>query len=106
MNHILKTVVLSGALVLCTMLFGCGSLSPSSDPGTEGQTSSALSTQSGSVCDMFCQSQGGAFYRMTSATSETACTQQLGDWFTADQGYPGPPPGCCCKCTLASGNCL
>ena len=28
MNHIVKTVVLSGALALCAMLFGCSNLSP------------------------------------------------------------------------------
>jgi hypothetical protein len=105
MNHILKSVVLSGVLALYAMLSGCTS-SPPSNPSTEEQTSSALSARSGSVCDMFCQSQGGSFYRMTFASSETACSQSGGEWFTADQGYSGPPPGCCCKCVLVNGNCL
>ena len=102
MNHIVKTVVLSGALALCAMLFGCGNLSRPGDPEPVGQTSSAVN----STCDAFCQNDGGSFYRGTSATSQSACTQQGGDWFTANEGYTGPPPGCCCKCTLLSGNCL
>lgn len=102
MNHILKTALLSGALTLCAAMFGCGNFSPPSDPGTEGEISSEIE----SACDSFCQNQGGSFYRATSATSESACTLQSGQWFTAADGYTGSQPGCCCKCTLLSGNCL
>jgi hypothetical protein len=101
-NHILKTALLSGALMLCATLFGCGDVSPPTAPETEGEISSAIE----SACDSFCQNQGGSFYRATSATSESVCTQQSGQWFTADDGYTGSQPGCCCKCALLSGNCL
>ena len=105
MNHILKMVVLSSALALCAVLLGC-SVSSSHDPGAEAATSSAVSGAfSGNVCDQFCQSQGGPNYLIAFATSETACNQKGGDWYTADQGYPGPPPGCCCKC-VRPGFCL
>jgi hypothetical protein len=105
MNHILKTVMLSGCLALCAILVGC-SLSPAGEPAAQVEATSAITTARGNVCDTFCQSQGGPFFLMTFASSETACNQKGGEWFTADQGYPGPPPGCCCKCALASGNCL
>jgi hypothetical protein len=102
-SHTLKTVMLSGALALCAMLFGCGNLSPSGDPEAVGATSSAAIVN---VCDAFCQGQGGSLYHLIFATSETACTQKAGDWYTSDQGYTGPPPGCCCKCALQREACL
>ena len=105
MNHVLKTVVLSGALALCAMLSGCGNLSPSTAPPTEGTGTAAVTATSGNVCDQFCQSQGGAHYLIDFATSETQCNQKGGDWYTADQDYLGPPPGCCCKCA-SPGFCL
>jgi hypothetical protein len=91
-------MVLSGGLALCAMLFGCGTVSPPGDPATERERSSAINANSGNVCDQFCQSQGGPYYLFTFATSEAQCNQKGGDWFTADQGYEGPPPGCCCEC--------
>lgn len=99
MNHILKTALLSAALTLCATMFGCGGFSPPGDPATEAEMSSAIE----SACDSFCQGQGGSFYRATSATSQSACT---GQWYTAADGYTGSQPGCCCRCTLSSGNCL
>ena len=107
MNHVLKTVVLSGAAAMFAMMFGCANLSPSGDPGAEQAASSELSASplSGNVCDQFCQSQGGPHYLVAFASSEAACNQKGGDWYTEDQGYPGPPPGCCCKCA-APGFCL
>jgi hypothetical protein len=100
-----KTAVLSGALALCTTLFACTSSSaPSAEPAQAG-SSAAITPASGNVCDQFCQSQGGPHYLILFATSETQCNQRGGDWYTADQGYEGPPPGCCCKCT-APGFCL
>jgi hypothetical protein len=104
-NHILKTVVLSGALALSAMLFGCSNVSPSGAAPAEGETAAAVTAVSGNVCDQFCQSQGGPHYLILFATSETQCNQKGGDWYTADQGYGGPPPGCCCKCT-SPGFCL
>jgi hypothetical protein len=96
-NHMFKAVVLSGALALCAMVSGW---TPS-----EAETSAAVTAASGNVCDQFCQSQGGPHYLLDFATSETQCNQKGGDWYTADQGYPGPPPGCCCKCA-SPGCCL
>lgn len=94
-----KTAVLPGALALCTTLFACASRAPSGQPAPA-DTSAAITATSGNVCDPFCQSQGGPFYlRLSFGTDEASCTQRGGDWYTADQGYPGPPPGCCCKCT-------
>lgn len=99
MKNLFKTAVLSGALALCTTLFACASSAPSEEPA-QADTPAAITATSGQVCDQFCQSQGGPFYLMLSlGTSETSCHQRGGDWYTADQGYPGPPPGCCCKCT-------
>jgi hypothetical protein len=86
-------------------LFACTSSPP---PGASAQadTSAAITPTSGNVCDQFCQSQGGRFYLILSfGTDETSCNQRGGDWYTADQGYPGPPPGCCCHCTVP-GFCL
>lgn len=106
MNPIFKTAVLSGALALCTTLFGCATSAPSGEPA-QADTSAAITATSGNVCDQFCQSQGGPNYLMLSlGTTETSCLQRGGDWFTADQGYTGPPPGCCCKCALLIGECL
>jgi hypothetical protein len=104
MNHMLKTMVLSGALTLCATLFGCATASPADDPA-RAEASSSITTASGNECDAFCQSQGGPNYLFTFATSESACNQKGGDWYTADQGYTGPPPGCCCKC-FSIGFCL
>lgn len=104
MNHMFKTAVLSGALALCTTLFACTSSAPSAEPAQAG-TSAAITVTSGNVCDQFCQSQGGPHYLILFATSETQCNQRGGDWYTADQGYEGPPPGCCCHCT-SPGFCL
>lgn len=97
MNHIVKTAVLSGALALCATLFGCTGSAPSGDPA-KAERPAAITAASGNVCDQFCQSQGGPHYLIDFATSEAQCTQKGGDWFTADQDYEGPPPGCCCKC--------
>ena len=106
MNPILKTAVLSSALALCMTLFGCATSASSGDPA-QADTAAAITPTSGSVCDQFCQSQGGQFYLSFPAFSQTACNQKGGDWFTADDGYPGPPPGCCCKCgLLTGGGCL
>lgn len=104
MNHMFKTAVLSGALALCTTLFACTSSAPSAEPAQAG-TSAAIIVTSGNVCDQFCQSQGGPNYLLLFATSETQCNQRGGDWYTADQGYEGPPPGCCCHCA-SPGFCL
>ncbi len=105
MNHILKTAVLAGAFALCSTLFGCATSAPSGDP-VQVDTSAAITANSGAVCDDFCHTQGGQFFDQTFATSEAQCDQKGGEWFTADQGYPGPPPGCCCKCALEIGDCL
>lgn len=98
MNHFLKTVVVSSALALCATLSACTTSAPSGQPA-QADTSAAITPISGNVCDQFCQSQGGPHYLILFATSETQCNQRGGDWYTADQGYEGPPPGCCCKCT-------
>jgi hypothetical protein len=94
-NHILKTMVLSCAVMLFAMLPGCGDLSETGDVTDENEVSSA----SGSSCDSFCRNEGGPFYLSTFASSEAACSQRGGQWYTSDQGYEGPPPGCCCRCT-------
>lgn len=105
MNHLFKTAVLSGVLALCTALFACTSSPPSGEPA-QADSSAAITRASGNVCDQFCQSQGGPHYLILSfGTTEASCTQRGGDWYTADQGYTGPPPGCCCKCA-APGFCL
>ncbi|TMQ02785.1 MAG: hypothetical protein E6J90_20880 [Deltaproteobacteria bacterium] len=87
------------------MLAGCGTASPPDDPAAEAKASSAIVTTSASECDAFCRGQGGPYYLYTFATSETACSQKGGQWFTADQGYFGSDPGCCCKC-VEPGECL
>jgi hypothetical protein len=97
-THSFKIAVLSGALALCTTLFACTSSPPPGEPA-QADTSAAITPTSGNVCDQFCQSQGGPHYLILFATSETQCNQRGGDWYTADQGYTGPPPGCCCHCT-------
>ena len=94
MNHILKAVILSGALALCAMLFGFSNPSTSGAPGAEAKTAPAVG---GVACSTFCRSEGGPFYLNLGATSELACTQQGGDWFASS--------GCCCKCTRP-GSCL
>ena len=94
MNHMLKTGVLSGVLVLCVTLFGCA-VSPSSAPSDETETSSAVN---GATCAAFCRSEGGPFYVSEFAASEAACTQKGGDWFS-------DPGGCCCECARP-GSCL
>jgi hypothetical protein len=98
-NQILKPIVLSSAFAVCVMLFGCSNLARPGDAPAESEAATAVTGHSGNVCDQFCQSQGGPFYLLSFASSETQCSQKGGDWYTADQGYPGPPPGCCCKCT-------
>jgi hypothetical protein len=97
-NHLFKTAVLSGALALSTALFACTGSAPSSAPA-QADSSAAITPASGNVCDQFCQSQGGPHYLILFATSEAQCNQRGGDWYTADQDYEGPPPGCCCHCT-------
>ena len=93
MNHILKAVVLSSAL-LFAIVFSFSSLSGSGTPAAEAKASPAVN---GVACSTFCRSEGGPFYLNLGATSQVACTQQNGDWFDSS--------GCCCKCTRP-GSCL
>jgi hypothetical protein len=106
MNQIMKSAMLSGVLALCATLVGC--MSPSSSSSSQAQASQteapAVSAQPADLeCDQFCMSQGGQFFEMTFATSEQQCDQKGGEWFESGVDYPGPPPGCCCKCALLGG---
>jgi hypothetical protein len=92
MNQLFKTLAMSCAIALAGIAAGCAT-SPA-EPA-EGETTAAL----GNACDAFCRGQGGPNYLFVSASSLAVCTSKGGDWYTADQGYTGPPPGCCCKCT-------
>ncbi|HEX4416724.1 MAG TPA: hypothetical protein VH165_02445 [Kofleriaceae bacterium] len=110
-NRILKMAVLSSALALCVMLLGtgCGTVAPSSDPGSQAQTTAETSSDLNApaqTCAAFCKSEGGQFYLNFPASTQAACNQKGGDWYTAADGYTGPPPGCCCKCGLLNGDCL
>lgn len=103
-NHHLKSGFVSGVLAACVMMFavGCGvAAEPQSAPetSTEGDAIEAPELAPKLTCDQFCQSEGGSFFRSTPAGSQAQCTAKGGDW------SPTPAPGCCCKCTLANGNC-
>lgn len=99
MNHIVKSIVVACGLALSVMIGGCTTEAP---PPPQAEAASALN---GPECAAFCRTEGGPFYVSTSANSLSACTSSGGDWFTSDQGYGGPPPGCCCKCARP-GSCL
>jgi hypothetical protein len=100
-NHTLKSALRSGALALCTTLFaaGCGVAAESPQSSGSSELSESPDLAPKLTCDQFCQSEGGQFFRSTPAGSQAQCTAKGGDW------SPTPAPGCCCKCTLASGNC-
>jgi hypothetical protein len=97
-NHTLKMIMLSGALALSVMMFGCTSAQPAEQANEHASVQEVAAPASGNVCDQFCQSQGGPNYLLLFATSESQCNSKGGDWYTDDQGYTGPPPGCCCSC--------
>ena len=104
MNHMMKSVVLSGVLTLCAMLVGCAETSQSqaSEPSQSSQSSQSsdeisplsLPTQ----CDPFCRQAEGPGWLGTGAGSEQQCEQRNGMWFPSGAFYMGPPPGCCCVC--------
>jgi hypothetical protein len=94
MTHILKTVLISSALVLCAIILGFGNFSSPSVPAAEAKAPPAAESV---ACSTFCRSEGGPFYLNLGATTQLACTQQHGDWF--------PDSGCCCRCSRP-GSCL
>ncbi len=108
MYHIMKSAVLSSALTLCAMLVGCVETSPPPSPAPEPSQSSqsqsldetpsplALPTE----CNAFCGQAEGAGWVGTGATSSAQCGQQHGLWFPSGSFFQGPPPGCCCVCSL------
>jgi hypothetical protein len=106
MNHMMKSVVLSGALTLCAMLVGCLETSPSqaSEPSQSSQSQSLDEIQSPlalpTECNAFCGQAEGAGWVGTGATSAAQCGQRHGQWFPSGSFFKGPPPGCCCVCSL------
>jgi len=104
MNHMMKSVVLSGVLTLCAMLVGCAEPSPSqpSESSQSSQSSDEIQSPLGlpTQCDPFCKQAEGPGWRSGPSGSEQQCEARNGQWFPSGEFYMGPPPGCCCVCGL------
>lgn len=104
MNHMMKSVVLSGVLMLCALVVGCAATpasQPSASQPSESQSSDDLVsplTLPNTCSDQFCRQAEGPGWIRGSATSELTCEQRNGFWFPSGDIFMGPPPGCCCVC--------
>jgi hypothetical protein len=56
----------------------------------------ALPTQ----CSQFCPQAEGPGWTSGAAGSAQQCESKNGFWFPSGGEFQGPPPGCCCVCSL------
>jgi hypothetical protein len=104
MNHVMKSVMLSGVLTLCAMLVGCAVTSPSPSPqSSQSSQSDEIQSPLGlpTSCSPFCRQAEGPGWLGTGASSEQQCVGRDAMWFPSGDFYKGPPPGCCCVCGFA-----